>query len=94
ALAPLHPHCVIAAIAAAPAPTQAAIALSGRQPPCQGAATPAIGATAPAGGKAGRSRPPLRVGRSWPCPRVVAPCKGPGRSRSPLVGNQAMAGRP
>ncbi|RZR89259.1 hypothetical protein BHM03_00016964, partial [Ensete ventricosum] len=69
ALALLHPHYVVAAAAA---PTQATATLCSWQPPCQGAATAATGATAPVGGRAGSGRQPL-VG--------CCPCE-----RSPLVG--------
>ncbi|RZS26710.1 hypothetical protein BHM03_00060088, partial [Ensete ventricosum] len=34
---------------------------------------------------------PLRAGRNRSCPRVAAPCIGPGRSRPPLAGSLAMA---
>ncbi|RZS22448.1 hypothetical protein BHM03_00055241 [Ensete ventricosum] len=71
-------------------------ALCGRQTPCQGAAIPATGAAAPTGGRVGRSQPCLWV--AAPCGllplRAAAPCRGPGHSRSPLVGSQVMAGRP
>ncbi|RWW51364.1 hypothetical protein BHE74_00042297, partial [Ensete ventricosum] len=60
ALVLLHPHC------AAAAPTQATAALCGRQPPCQGVATPATGVAALTGGSAGLSRL---------CPQVAAPCR-------------------
>ncbi|RZS09949.1 hypothetical protein BHM03_00041089, partial [Ensete ventricosum] len=72
----------------------------GRQPPCQGAATPAVGAAAPAGDS------PLRVGR-WrpslagaplaaaPCGllplRATAPCRWPA---APLQGTLAAASCP
>ncbi|RWV88918.1 hypothetical protein GW17_00048961, partial [Ensete ventricosum] len=55
----LFPHLHCAAIAA---PAQGAATLARRQPPCQGAATPAAGAAAPVGGKplwAGHWRRPL-----------------------------------
>ncbi|RWW37054.1 hypothetical protein BHE74_00057875 [Ensete ventricosum] len=82
ALALLHPHCAATVVATA----QATAALCGQQPPYQGAATPTTNAVAPAGGRAGRNRLPLR-----PCSRVAAPCgllplraaaphSGPGRS--------------
>ncbi|RZR96126.1 hypothetical protein BHM03_00025094, partial [Ensete ventricosum] len=61
----IHRHCA----AAAAAPAQAAAALCGRQPPRQGAATPATGVAAPAGGRAGRGRKPLA---GWPLP--AGPC--------------------
>ncbi|RWV97400.1 hypothetical protein GW17_00039811 [Ensete ventricosum] len=71
---------------------QAAAALCGRQPPCQGAATLATGAAAPAGGRAGRSRS---------CPRATAtpvgdrPLQGGlGCSPPPLAGGLAAADRP
>ncbi|RRT58272.1 hypothetical protein B296_00032333, partial [Ensete ventricosum] len=37
---------------------------------------------------------PLRASRSRSCTRVAAPYRGPGRSRPPLAGSQAMADRP
>ncbi|RWW37465.1 hypothetical protein BHE74_00057409, partial [Ensete ventricosum] len=49
-------------------PAQGAVALARRQPPCQGAATPATGAAAPVGGRplrAGHWRPPLVSCRLW-----------------------------
>ncbi|RWV82027.1 hypothetical protein GW17_00056507 [Ensete ventricosum] len=64
---------------------QAVAALYDRQLPCQGAATPTTGTAAPAGDRAGHIRS---------CPRVAAPCRELGHSRSPLVGSQAMAGHP
>ncbi|RZR88109.1 hypothetical protein BHM03_00015630, partial [Ensete ventricosum] len=94
----LHPHCA----AAAATPAQAAVALCGRQPHCQGAATPTTGAAAPVGGRAGRERQPLA---SWPLPigpsgLTVAgrPCglAAVGRARRwpPLAGGLAVAGSP
>ncbi|RWW67433.1 hypothetical protein BHE74_00025124, partial [Ensete ventricosum] len=59
ALALLHPHCIAVAIA----PTQAVATLCGRQPPYQGVATPATGAAAPVGDRAGHGQQPLA---SWP----------------------------
>ncbi|RZR98985.1 hypothetical protein BHM03_00028458, partial [Ensete ventricosum] len=39
----------------------AAVALARWHPPCKGAATPAASVAAPAGGRAGRGRQPLRA---------------------------------
>ncbi|RWW72670.1 hypothetical protein BHE74_00019514, partial [Ensete ventricosum] len=59
ALALLHPHCAAAAATHA----QATAALSGKQLPCQGAATPATDTVTLAGGRAGRCRMALA---GWP----------------------------
>ncbi|RWW56703.1 hypothetical protein BHE74_00036559 [Ensete ventricosum] len=48
---------------------QAATALCDRQPPCQGAGTPATGTVAPTGGRASPGRQPLA---GWPLP--AGPC--------------------
>ncbi|RWW35636.1 hypothetical protein BHE74_00059408, partial [Ensete ventricosum] len=92
ALALLHPHCATAVAA----PTQVATALCDRQPPCQGAATPAAGTASPTSDRAVRDSNPLRVarwrlplwaGRTRPCPWVAAPCRLlPPRAAAPCRG--------
>ncbi|RZS23492.1 hypothetical protein BHM03_00056437 [Ensete ventricosum] len=53
-----NPTCPICA-AAAVAPVQATAAHARRQPPCQGAANPTAGATAPTNDRVGRGQQPL-----------------------------------
>ncbi|RWW18742.1 hypothetical protein GW17_00017252 [Ensete ventricosum] len=66
---PSFPLCVVAA-----APAQATVALTRRQPPCQGVATPTAGVATPSSGRAGRDGSPLRTPYSRP-PLLAQRCK-------------------
>ncbi|RRT34732.1 hypothetical protein B296_00038547 [Ensete ventricosum] len=69
-----------------------------RQLPFAASSPPMTGVVAPTSGRASRGLAvagrPYWLASSRPCPWVAAPDRGPGRSRLPLAGSQAMAGCP